>query len=77
MLSFLNHFRQPCKTATQGLNYVIESLPSEQDVNVTMLCEDSEEYEILNELADECEDLPILGAGSCFLRRDLNRVWLF
>ena len=31
----------------------------------SVLCEDSEESEILNELVDECDELSVLDAASC------------
>ena len=39
-----------------------------------LLCEGSEESEVVNELLEECDDLSVLGAASCFMWRDLNRV---
>lgn len=45
-----------------------------EDLSVLLLGEDSEESEILNELVEESDDLLLLGAASCFMRRDLNRV---
>ena len=39
-----------------------------------LLCEGCEECEVVNELLEECDYLSVLGAASCFTRRDLNRV---
>ena len=39
-----------------------------------MLCGDSVEFEILNELVEESDDLPVLGVLSCFMWRNLNRM---
>ena len=45
-----------------------------EEVIATMLCEDSEEPDMLNDLLIECEDLIALDAACCFIRRDLNSV---
>ena len=45
-----------------------------EDLSVLLLGEDSEESEIPNELVEESDDLLLLGAACCFMRRDLNRA---
>lgn len=39
-----------------------------------LVCEDSGETEIVNDVLEEDDDLPILGAASCFMRINLNRI---
>ena len=38
-----------------------------EDIIVTMLCEDAEESETLNELVEEGEDVSVLFAANCFM----------